>query len=116
MNKKKNPSNNASITLWEIHIPPPFSVLQDTLEGPTHHDIWVNSFKHSTFQSLKSAKGSVAFSNCHCFTCKAINHTFPLCPIHEHHAWCLQHPEYKEDASDQDDPAEPPCPCPTHGN
>ena len=102
--EKKTPSSNSSITMWEIHIPPPFPSLPDT-SGITKHDLWVNAFKRSTFQSLKSAKGTAVDTPRICFTCKANDHPFALCPIHEHRAWRLQHPEYSEDESDQDTPA-----------
>ena len=110
--EKHHPTSNNTITLWEIHIPPPFTAIQDTSPGMlTQHDVWINSFKNTIFKSLKSAKGSALPTNCNCFTCKVIDHSFPLCPIHEHHAWRLQHPKYEEvdsEKEEQDDNPPPP--------
>lgn len=115
--EKRNPTSNNTITLWEVHIPPPFTAIQDTSPGTlTQHDVWINSFKNTVFKSLKSAKGSALPTNRNCFTCKAIDHTYPLCPIHEHHAWRLQHPEYEEAVSNEDEPDDnPPSFRPTRG-
>ncbi len=105
--EKKSPSNNSLITQWEVYIPPPFSSLQDT-NSFTKHDLWINSFKRSTFQRLKSAKGTAVDTSHVCFTCKAIDHPFALCLIHKHCAWHLQHLEYMEDDLDQEPPASNP--------
>ena len=107
--EKCSPTSNNSITLWEVHILPPFMAIQDMSPGTlTQHDVWINSFKNVTFKSLKSAKGLALPTNHNCFTCKAINHLYPLCLVHEHHAWHLQHPEYEEANSEQDEPNENP--------
>ena len=99
--EKRSPSCDDSITLWEVYIPPPFPTLQD-FGAFNKHNFWVNAFRKLTFQSLKSAKGSAITSPRPCFTCKAADHSYLMCLIHEHPAWQCQHPEYTEEDSDQD--------------
>ena len=88
--EKRFPSSNDSITSWEVYIPLLFPTLQD-FRAFNKHDFWVNTFKKSTFQSLKSVKGTVIDTPQICYTCKVINHTFHTCLIHKHPAWCCKH-------------------------
>ena len=99
--EKCHPTSDKTVTMWEIHIPPPFPSIEE--HNPTacsKHNIWTNTFKVMTFKSKNTAKGSVTTNLRFCFTCKALGHTYWMCPIHDHQVWHLQHPD--EDKKDDD--------------
>src|SRR5258707_4300128 len=62
MDEKKAPSSNSSITQWEIYIPPPFPPLLDMISY-TRDNLYITSFKNSTFHNLESATSTTIHSS-----------------------------------------------------
>ncbi len=78
------------MVIWEVYIPPPFKSLSDTnlvdhLKTP--YDKWINLFQRSSFTSEFTLEGHWFADIMACHTCKAIDHTYHMCPIHDVCEW-----------------------------
>ncbi len=89
------PQDSDPITLWGVYIPPPFESLRDMnlVDHPkTPYNKWVNLFQRSSFTSKFTLKGHWFTDIMTCHTCKAIDHSYLMCPIHNIHEWKDQYP------------------------
>ncbi|KAF8316481.1 uncharacterized protein EI90DRAFT_3086349 [Cantharellus anzutake] len=92
---KRNPTSNSQIKVWEIHIPSPFFSVPDLAPGvlASPHDLWLGLFRTTTFPHDWMGEGSAIQGNIMCHTCKGIDHSFWLCPIHDHASWHELNPQ-----------------------
>ncbi|KAF8317002.1 Endonuclease/exonuclease/phosphatase [Cantharellus anzutake] len=56
INEKRKPTTDSAVTMWEIHVQPPLSVLTDTRDSL--HDEWIQIFKSATFKPNERYRGS----------------------------------------------------------
>ena len=67
--EKHHPTSDKTVTMWEVHIPPPFpSINEHNPAARSKHDIWTNAFKITTFKSKNTVKGIVMTNLRFCYT------------------------------------------------
>ncbi|KAF8332736.1 uncharacterized protein EI90DRAFT_3054201 [Cantharellus anzutake] len=108
--ERRIPPTNIDASMWEIHLPSPFFCVTDRAPGTMNniHDQWTGLFKLSTFSGNTTGNGHAVGGLIYCHTCKAIDHIFSVCPIHDHYTWCELNPSAGKPEPGPSTPQSPP--------